>query len=237
MNHWDEIWKNKGEIKIGATEDVFHTFSELKRADGFDTQDVDGYYEAFWEQWQKMAETIKKHCGSKIESVYEVGCGSGVNLYMFEKLKNVKRAGGVDYSQKLVDIASGVTHSDDLTCGEAVNIAESPKYDVVMSDSVFQYFQDADYGMKVLEKMWAKAEKMVVITEVHDLAKKEEHLAHRRACVENYDEKYAGLDKTFYSRQMFTDFAQKCGGRCIIVEPDNELYWNNKYVFDVYICK
>ena len=93
------------------------------------------------------------------------------------------------------------------------------------------------YGQKVLERMWAKTEKMVVVTEVHDQEKKDEHMAYRRKCVENYDEVYAGLDKTFYTREMFLQFAEEHGGRCEIVQPDNELYWNNRFVFDCYLYK
>lgn len=49
MNNWDKIWKKRtAEIDHAGT--VFETFKELKRADGFDTQDVDGYYEAFYRQ-------------------------------------------------------------------------------------------------------------------------------------------------------------------------------------------
>lgn len=42
---------------------------------------------------------------------------------------------------------------------EADQIAEKPVYDVVLSDSVFQYFQSPEYGMRVVEKMWNKAKK------------------------------------------------------------------------------
>lgn len=82
-----------------------------------------------------------------------------------------------------------------------------------------------------------KANKIVVITEIHDEEKKEEHLNFRRQCVENYDEKYKGLDKTFYTKEMFQKFAEKMGAECRIVKPGNELYWNNKYVFDCYLIK
>lgn len=51
MNNWDKIWKKRtAEIENRAT--VFEMFKELKRADGFDTQDVQGYYEAFFRQWE-----------------------------------------------------------------------------------------------------------------------------------------------------------------------------------------
>ena len=43
MNNWDKIWK-KRTAKIENRATVFEMFKELKRADGFDTQDVQGYY-------------------------------------------------------------------------------------------------------------------------------------------------------------------------------------------------
>ena len=54
---------------------------------------------------------------------------------------------------------------------------------------------------------------------------------------EDYDKKYKGLDKTFYTKEMFINFADQVGAKCLIVRPENELYWNNKYVFDCYLIK
>lgn len=102
---------------------------------------------------------------------------------------------------------------------------------------MFQYFQDTEYGMRVLERMWNKSNKVVVITEIHDETLKTEHLNYRRNCVKNYDEKYEGLDKTFYKKEMFEEFAKKVGATCTIIKPQNELYWNNKYVFDCYLSR
>lgn len=138
-----------------------------------------------------------------------IGCGSGVNLYLFSTLKHVAVLGGLDYSKNLIRIAQSVVTEADVGCEEARRVPTEPKYDVVLADSVFQYFNDAAYGQKVLERMWAKAGKMVVVTEVHDQEKKDEHMAYRRKCVENYDEVYAGLDKTFYTREMFLQFAEE----------------------------
>ena len=73
---------------------------------------------------------------------------------------------------------------------------------------------------------------MVVVTEVHDQEKKDEHMAYRRKCVENYDEVYAGLDKTFLHQRDVPAICRGAQGRCEIVQPDNELYWNNRFVFD-----
>lgn len=176
-------------------------------------------------------------CDGKVESVYEVGCGSGVNLYLFQQLKGIQKLGGLDYSEPLVRLAGNVLNVQDLKCEEALWVETDSKYDVVLADSVFQYFPDEDYGKRVLEKMWEKAGKMVVITEVHDQDKREEHMNYRRQCVQNYDEKYAGLDKTFYPKEMFEQFAEQVDANCVIVEPDNDLYWNNQFVFDCYLYR
>lgn len=235
MNEWNRIWAKRSS-EIAVSDDIFDMFCKLKKADGFDTQNVEGYYESFFEEWNQMADTIAKEVG-KIQSVYEVGCGSGVNLYLFEKLKNIKCIGGCDYSEPLIKIAKKVLDTEDLMCKEADKISTEPIYDVVIADSVFQYFQSPEYGMDVLKKMWNKAEKMIAITELHDESMKEEHLNYRRQCVANYDEKYKGLDKTFYTKEMFEEFAKSVGATCKIVKPGNELYWNNKYVFDCYLIK
>ena len=62
---------------------------------------------------------------------------------------------------------------------EADCISAEPKYDLVLADSVFQYFQNPEYGMRVLEKMWEKANKIVVITEIHDEEKSDPILLER----------------------------------------------------------
>lgn len=236
MNQWDKIW-NKRNSSLEKTEDIFDMYCKLKSANGFDTQDIDGYYESFYEQCKKMCEKIIAGCAGRLESVYEVGCGSGVNLYVFQKFLPQLTVGGMDYSAPLIQIAKNVIESNDLSLGEALRINSEDKYDVVLSDSVFQYFQSPEYGMKVLEKMYDKAKKMLVITEIHDMELFEEHMEYRRSCVENYDEKYKGLEKTFYKKQDFINFAKEKQCRYEIIKPDNKIYWNNEYVFDFYLYK
>lgn len=234
MNNWEKIWQSKGQ-SFEKKEDVFEMFCELKRANGFDVQVDKDYYRNFWKQWEDMKNKIEELTGG-FESVYEVGCGSGVNLYMFKKLCGISRLAGSDYSEALIRIAKSAVEGDFL-CSEAVKTDVSEKYDVVMADSVFQYFQDEQYGMKVLGRMYEKAEKLIVITEIHDIEKKELLLAHRRASVENYDDLYKGLDKTFYSREAMTGFAREHNLKIEIVRPQNKSYWNNDFVFDCYFVK
>lgn len=236
MNKWQEVW-NRREDRIELSDDTFQMFCKLKSADGFDTQTEEGYYEAFYQQWHEMNDRIMEGCQNSIDSVYEVGCGSGVNLYMFSKTSSDIQLGGIDYSKPLINLARKVVQSRDLRVGEALQIEEEKQYDVVLSDSVFQYFQTPEYGYQVLEKMYNKAKKMVVITELHDIKMYEEHMAYRKSLVENYEEHYRGLEKTFYSRKSFIEFAESKNCRYEIIKPNNDRYWNNKYVFDFYLYK
>ncbi len=236
MNRWKEIW-NKRENTIEISRDIFETYVGLKKADGFDVQLQEGYYEGLYAQWDEMRSFIENLLGRTPESVYEVGCGSGTNLYLFQKQCGVKKVGGLDYSNALIDIAKTVVQSDDILCEEAGNLDTAHRYEAVISDSAFQYFPDEDYGLSVLEKMLQKSEKAVVITEIHDLAKKEEHLAYRRSKVENYDEVYKGLEKTYYDREHLAGIASKAGWNCEIRTPENDAYWNNRFVFDLYLWR
>lgn len=106
MNHWKETW-NKRENEIQITDNVFDMFCRLKNADGFDTLVEDGYYEGLLEEWKRTNENISRN-GVSFASVYEVGCGSGVNLYLYKNLLNIKKLGGIDYSKPLMEIAEKV---------------------------------------------------------------------------------------------------------------------------------
>lgn len=235
MNNWKETW-NKRDKEIQITDNIFDMFCRLKKADGYDTLIEDGYYEGLFEEWKRTNEDLSRN-GVSFASVYEVGCGSGVNLYLYKNLFNIKKLGGIDYSKPLIEIAEQVLKDAELEYGEAVEIDVCSKYDLVLSEGVFIYFQDVQYGMQVFEKMYEKAEKVVVIKDVYDLEKKDACMAVRRASVENYDERYKGLEKTFYSRDSFVKFAKEKNCKYSIVEPQNKHYWNNDFTFDFYLFK
>ncbi len=234
MNKWKSIW-DKRDNSIELPQSTFETFITLKKADGFDIQQHDNYYEDMFEQFTKMIDFVKNE-NIEFDSAYEVGCGSGVNLYLFDCMFDNIRLGGCDYSHNLLDIAKSIIKSDDLICMEAITI-QPDKYDFVLSDSVFQYFQSEEYGYEVLEKMYEKANKVLVIREIHDKELEEEHLRMRRETIEDYDKKYQGLEKTFYDKERFIKFANSKNAKYLIVKPDNYSYWNSKFVFDFYLFK
>lgn len=229
-NRWHEVWNNR-KIDLGIVEksDEYDLYKELKRLDGFDVnvENSEKYYKDFY---NGMLDTIQKKMKG-IKSIYEVGCGSGANLLLFQNRE--MKVGGIDYSQSLTNVAKNIVTSQDIDCDEAINLDVDEKYEIVISDSVFAYFTSQEYGMKVLEKMHQKAKKGVILLEIFDEDKKDECIQHRRALVENYDELYKGLDKIFYKKSMFEKFAKEHNYKLEFTEVKNEYYWNSKYMYNV----
>lgn len=239
-NNWKEIWsKRTGDkdldieaLKLNPRE----MFIYMKKLNGFDIIEDGISYEAFTEQHDRLTERLclKKPC----ESVFEVGCGSGGNLYLFSLLGF--KVGGIDYSQGLLDFAGRAIDENriaELVCDEALNVSTEIKYDGVFSNSVFSYFDDYEYAEGVLTKMCEKCRNSIVLVDVHDLDKKEVFIDHRRKTIENYDEKYKGLSKLFYPKSFFEDFGQKNKMEVVFYKSEVEGYWNNPYVYNVCFYK
>lgn len=143
----------------------------------------------------------------------------------------------MDYSKGLTDIAKRVVGSENIICDEAINLSPEPFFDLVSADSVFVYFSDLEYAYKVLDLMYKKAVKAVMLTEVYDLETKEECLAYRRSKMADYDEKYKGLDKLFYPKSFFEKFAKEKNMELEFTQVTNPFYWNSRYQYDVFMYK
>ena len=237
-NRWKKIWNEKGKNYKITLKDAseFAVYKELKRLDGYDVsiENQDAYYKTFYDSAVKVYDYIKNE--KEINSAYEVGCGSGANLYLL-KNRGIK-VGGIDYSKNLSDIARDViSEEENIETGEAINLSTDEKYDMVFSDGVFAYFPDEEYGKAVLYKMFQKARKLVVVSEIFDKDMQFECERHRRELFDNYDEAYKGLDKVFYKREMFIQFAEKHKCRIEFGSIENEYYWNSEYLYNCYLYK
>lgn len=172
MNHWREVWqKRNADSKVLSAADPGAVLVELKRAAGFDITSEGLNEEALLQQYGMTKKNLSQgiHSSMELTSVYEVGCGSGANLFLFEN--DGLSCGGIDYSQGLIDIARKVLKTSDLVCDEAVNIS-GEAYDAVLSNSVFSYFQDEGYAERVLTKMLEKAKFSIGILDVMMLKRK-----------------------------------------------------------------
>lgn len=236
FENWKRIWSERGyDQQILDGNDIEKKFLELKRISGFDVLDGQLDFDSFMGQYKNTIDGLSDDGRIAIQSVYEIGCGGGANLLLLEQ--DGIRCGGVDYSQSLVDVAKYVLKSTDIACDEAVNASIEPVYDAVLSNSVFSYFPSEEYAESVLEKMYGKARYSIGILDIHDANKQEDFIAYRKKTVENYEERYKGLEKFFYDKSFFEAFAHKHDMKIRFMESMMKNYWNNEFVFHCYMYK
>ncbi|MCR4746124.1 MAG: class I SAM-dependent methyltransferase [Lachnospiraceae bacterium] len=241
MNTWKTIWNKKKE-DISALEILglndFEAFSVLKKMDGFDVgvENAEEYYKHFYDLFDRMFSNIKNIMADReIKSVFEVGCGSGVNLYMFKKRLPDIRLGGIDYSESFVNFTKQINPGGEFCCDEAINISVLPKFDVVLSDSVFQYFESLEYAEAVLTNMISKCDGVIYLGEIHDKERKVELLDYRRKTIEDYDEKYKYLSKLFIDKKQIKAIADRNGKKVIFENCYSKEYLNSKFIYNCYI--
>ncbi len=239
VNKWKNIWNNRKSVDI-ETDNFMQIYETLKKTDWFDTitwNDAEWYYNAFYNMRKEDDEMIRNLVWD-INSVYEVWCWSWATLFLYKNKYPDLKIGGIDYSHALSDTAKKILWNDvEITCDEAVNLNTSRKYDLVYSDSVFVYFTDIEYAKETLEKMNLKANKAIMVTEVYDKAKEEECINYRKSQIENYEEKYKWLEKLFFDKKLFEDFAKEHNLKIKFFDVNNKYYWNSKYMFSVLLTK
>lgn len=235
--NWKRIWNAKhADMKILQSEDIESVFMELKRLDGNDTLGNGGIsYSAFRKQYEIMKRNFQGD-REPVKSVFEAGCGSGPFLYLLQS-EDIQ-VGGMDYSEVHINAAKSVLlHPLELYCDEAIYLRTDVKYDCVFTNSMFEYFCDYEYALKVLEKMYEKSNYAVAILDVHDKKREDDFIAYRRSMIEDYDIKYSGLGKLFFEREFFIDFAISHNMDIKITPSKYEEYWNRDFVFDIYLYK
>lgn len=238
-NKWHEIWEKRivnNTIMQGDNKEIF---LELKRLDGWDSTGNMLTYEEFYDQYNRIQNELEfdaKAGKNKINSIFEVGCGSGANLYLYQK--GGIQVGGIDFSRTLISAAHDVLENPlELICDEAVNLPVDITYDAVLSNSVFHYFDNYEYAMKVLEKMYLKANYSIGIIDVHDLGRKDAFFEYRKSIDDNYEERYEALPKLFYDKSFFLKFAENHNMNIKFTVGDMENYWNKDFVFNCYMTK
>lgn len=240
-NKWHEIWNNRitDLNKIAEGNSSQQIFLELKRSSGFDVLNDGMSYEAFYQQYLSTKEMLinksEQRFGCSVNSVYEVGCGSGANLFLLQE--DGYDVGGIDFSEKLIEAARKVLHVDDLQCGEANTLSSEKKYDVLLSNSVFSYFADEAYATNVLEKMYRKTRYAIGLIDIHDLESKDAFIQYRKREVPNYEERYKELPKFFYEKSFFVQFAREHDMDIVFTKSEVEGYWNNNFVFNCFMYK
>ena len=241
MDKWKKIWNSKNpNLKELYSKEFENVFMELKRLTGNDTTGQGVAYEALILRFQQFQDELMFGIsGDKTKqayTVFEVGCGSGANLLLFQK--QGFKIGGIDYSQSLINVANKcLSNPIELICDEADVINSEIKYDISFSNSAFEYFPDESYARKVLELMYKKTNYTMGILEVHDSKQKEQFIQYRKNTIKNYEERYKDLHKLFLPREFFLEFAEINKMDIKFCYPKITGYWNSDYIYDVYMYK
>jgi trans-aconitate methyltransferase len=230
MTDWHEIWNKRNPQGLDRSKDI--NLQDLIFADGFDT----GAGKINSEDWVQYIRVISRNIDlAPGDSAFEIGCGSGAFLYVWYTEGHV--VGGIDYSGNLISFARQAMKGMNFRVSEAIEVNTAEKYDIVLSNSVFQYFKDYSYAKEVIERMIIKARKTIAILEIPDLAKKEESESARRMGLPEYDKEYKGLEHLYYEKSWFTQFSDKFGYKIEIFDQDFKNYGNSQFRFNVVIKK
>ena len=235
MNQWKEVWSRyRGDLQNIDMSDKEAVFMKLKMINGFDVLKDGISYKAFLQQYKGLKKAMRLING---ESVFEVGCGSGANLYLFHMEDCT--IGGDDYSESMIHICKMLFQDKikECNCREANELSSIIKYDHVFSNSVFSYFNDLSYAEEVLTRMVQKAKKSIILLDVHDKEKQEDFAKYRRKIIPDYDTRYEGLNKMFYGRSFFTKFAEEHNLDIGFSKSDMPGYWNNDFIYNVIMHK
>jgi len=227
MDRWKEIWSGK---KLEGEPNL----EDLLNLDGCGSGS--GKIES--DAWRQYVQDVSHKIGlEESDSVYEVGCGAGAFLYLI--YGSGHKVGGIDYSSSLIDIAQKVMPGMYFSVGEARDVDTIEKYDVVVSNTVFQYFSDLGYAREVLTRMLDKAERVVAVLDVSDRALREEFEEARRGALPKgeYEKKYEGLDHLYYEKDWFRDAAKEHEYDIEIFGQDIQNYKGNRFRFNVVIKK
>lgn len=243
-NKWHEIWeKRSADENELFSNDSKRVLLELKRVAGYDSTGKMLDYEQFYNHFVVIKNELE-FCalsGTRpMKSIYEVGCGCGSSLYLFQL--NGIEVGGSDYSSAEIKIAEKVLNAPkELFCEEASNIllygGDEVKYDAVFSNSVFSYFESYEYAEKVLEAMYCKTNYSIGILDIHDDKKKDAFIEYRKRIHKNYEERYKDLPKFFYKKEFFLEFAERHDMSIRFSKTEMQDYWNGDYAFDCFMIK
>lgn len=229
---WRKVWERKAK-SISASV----TLANLLAADGFDTGT--GIFPV--NSWLEFVSRIMRRFNLKSgDRVLEVGCGAGAFLFpLYTRGIDVY---GVDYSDNQIALCRRVMKGGIFKVGEANKLPfNDGSFDVVISNSVFQYFPDLKYAEEVVTEMdrVTKSRGCIGIFDVNDIEKKEGFIKTRKEKLgeKEYERLYGDLEHMFYSRAWFRRIAMRYGFECEIEDQSIEGYLNSFFRYNVFFKK
>ena len=198
-----------------------------------------GYDDLTYPEWQKLTSYfIDRLELKKTDDVLEVGCGSGAFL---NEIKNVQSISGVDYAKDAINKVKKIMEGN-FHVSEAARLPFDDKsFDIIISFSVFFYFNNFDYASEVVDEMLRtlKPGGRIFIGEINDVEKKDLALKLREESEEKrqtHRVSKTNVDHLYYPVSFFTDIAIQKDMDIEIIDqdiPELKFYYNAPYRFSV----
>jgi len=181
--------------------------------------DLSAFYSITEDAWREYVSAIISKLGraNRNTSLLEIGCGAGAFLRAIESKHELW---GVDFSEQQIKICRQALPAGYFTVCEACYIDfDSGFFDIVISNSVFQYFPTTDYATTVLQKMLVLLKKngAGAVLDVADIQYKDAYIEAKRNALG--EEAYRQFpSQLYYSRELFIEFSET-NGLVYSIEP------------------
>ena len=144
---WKEVWSNT-ECNYYSRAKALN-FSPRTLEDLIEIMDFD----ISSEDWEKnISVVMEASCNDIPKNILEVGCGAGAWLFPFYKMGS--RVSGVDFLPYLIECAKSIMPEGRFYSADADKaLFGEEKFDLILCNSVFQYFRSYEYAEKVLINM------------------------------------------------------------------------------------
>jgi len=217
---WEEIWNDR---------DIDNYIIDfLIGLDGFTSKSSKFDHKTFKLYFNNVFNHVDL---SSLKSCLEFGCGSGLMLYL---LPNSISKSGIDYSNKLIEIAKKFNPEADFKVQNVKFFNTTKKFDLVFANSVFQYFDDEKSANKVLKKMISLSNKYIIIMDIIDKDHLDDYLFMRKKTIndDQKDYKHLALRKSFFNL-----IAKENNLDIEFIKNQNNLNENSKYRYNIILFK
>ncbi len=149
LSEWQLIWDDVYKSEKKETDPIFNVSGWKSSYTGKQIPDIEMH------EW--VDNTVNNIMSLEPANILEIGCGTG--LLLFRLAPKCNKYTGLDFSSSVLNKTKEIVKAKNLTnvdllCQEANNLdnLEPDFYDVIVINSVIQYFPRVDYLLNVLEK-------------------------------------------------------------------------------------
>jgi cyclopropane fatty-acyl-phospholipid synthase-like methyltransferase len=214
--NWQEVWERKGSA-TDIPDDEIQKLAALMKINAWDNELVGVGLETMRDTANSIRD-LMTICPQ--DTLLDIGCGCGLVYYAMQGAP--EKLHGVDYSASAIEVARKILPGNFYCCAAGEFVPEPGFFDKAISIGVFMYFPDLDYALAVVKKMVdaLKPGGSGLIMSIPDLAYKEQREALRRGRMplEEFEERYKGLEHLYFSKAWFLESLASLGCESEFVE-------------------